>query len=156
MTTPFTRAMLLLTSLVPLLATACDAGEPQGEQGEQVRTLFEGDEVQAELAANPDAVFFVDLTAGHTIAFDQRNVPLDYANFIVQCPTMLAPIPLDAFLQLFPAIDPSAPAWTLRSTAVDAPDDQFRQSWGTFDAPQPDLQCTESCSGGSDCVWICG
>lgn len=150
------RTIAAITLLLPLFSTACDGGVDEDGAAEQVRTLFEGDEVQAELAANPDAVFFVDLTSGHTIAFDQRNVALDYANFIVQCPTMIAPIPLEAFLHMFPAVDPNAPAWTLRASNVDVPDDQFRQSYGTFDAPQPDLQCEKSCSGGDDCVWICG
>ncbi|MCA9682891.1 MAG: hypothetical protein KC457_11890 [Myxococcales bacterium] len=139
-----------LAALAPLALSACDAGDDESSDFRGV--LFDAEEVNDILAENPDERFFVDLRDGTRYGFDQGVESMSWDNFLVQCPSMAAPMPMPDYIRMLD-LDVSPDFWTIQSVLVNS--DGFR-SIGTFDVEQDDMDCEEDCSGGSeDCVWVC-
>lgn len=121
-----------------LAATACGTEHDRSEP--ELRAYFEGSEVADELAANPDARFFVDLRVDGTYAIDQRDQAIDFAYFTVQCPSMPQPISMPDFVALTGmAVD--EPYWTLASVGP-----AFRSTGS---------DCVNKCFPNGDCIVIC-
>lgn len=140
--------LVSLLSLGLLLATgsACVGSDELEAEALDELEVFEG----RELAADPDARLFVDLRGEQRYAFDQRALELDFDRFLVQCPTMPAPMPMPAFLDALD-IDPSAPYWTLES-------DLSRELEQDADFRALCLEEERHCPNGQDrgdCVWVC-
>jgi hypothetical protein len=143
------KRVFLSTILFSALA-ACDDGsnEPDVEDRDVV---FDGAEVRDELAANPAARFFVDLRGDSRVRFTQEDAPLDFTNFLVQCPSMPHPIPMTDFASLLD-IDLDRREFSLQSaSAADITD--FRDT----ELPTCTLTCPTGPeeSLGEDCVWDC-
>ncbi len=69
--------------------------EPQ----DTTNRVFDGVEIQQQLEGEPDATFFVDLREPQTYSFDQTEVDIEFSHFMVQCPSMDFPIPMEDFAQ---------------------------------------------------------
>lgn len=141
------RSQLLLSvASFLLLANACMPGDEQPTDDDLRAIYFDGAEINAQLAENPDAVFFADVRNGTVVHFDQSEELIDLSNFIFQCPSMLIPVPMEDFLTGL-GVDEEillSDEWTVQSAVSD-----FRSA-----AACP--PGTESwCPGGpSDCVCI--
>lgn len=142
------RALALALVLCPGLA-ACVAEEELGP--EDLRSVvFDGEEVQAALAEDPDAVFFVDLREPSTYRFDQRVEPLAFEHFMVQCPSMPAPIPMEQFAAIL-ELNTAATLWT-----VEPAGEGFRDNEDPYQPDQGELDCGTQCdANGGDCVIVC-
>ncbi len=105
--------------------------------------VFEGLEVQDQLAEDPDALFFVDLREPQAFAFDQRDVAIDFSHFVVQCPSMEQPVPMEDFAQML-SFSLDAPAWTMWSA-------EFERSPHRSAILEEEWVCN---SDGKDCILI--
>jgi hypothetical protein len=143
-TMPKTRltATLLATASCLALAACDDASSPAASLE---HVTFDAVEVANRLAHDPDATFLVDLEVGTVVHFDQSEQPLDFDHFYIQCPSMPAPIEMNAWLKLM-QLDADADYWNLRAEGT-ALDEGFRA----------DGTCDKFCdAGGGDCVIVCG
>lgn len=149
----------LLSSLVVFGLAACADTELDTEfdTDAQLReVIFDATEVEAELAADPDALFFIDMRDPTLVyVFDQRSETLDFEHFLVQCPTMVAPMPMIDYAMML-GIELDKQLWTIQSAPDEGDDEGFRAP-GTFTTIQADMNChSKMCDdGGSDCSWIC-
>ena len=146
--------MTKMTALTTLLLTtfslglgACVSEESSDDELEHV--VFDGLEVAEIVAENPEATFFVDLGVGKVVHFDQAEESLDFSRFLVQCPSMAGPVPMDSWMRMMD-LDETDSYWNLRSDLT-ASDEEFR---AVADGPWGD--CYEVCdSEGKDCVERC-
>ena len=147
--------ILSLACLAGLAMTACDAdGEPDPVSERSV--VFDAELVNAELREDPDALFFVDLRDDTVYTFDQRVESLDYDHFLVQCPSMVAPVPMLAFVEILGgALHIDSELWMMGAWDPDAT--TLRAASGTFPEPQDGMNCTNKIcdSNGQDCTWEC-
>lgn len=116
---PFTT--MILTAIVASLG-ACDDG-PGGPAVDDRDVVFEGAEVRDQLAADPDAVLFVDLRGSSRVGFEQHDAPLDFSRLEVQGRGMAESVPMDEFADAL-GIDLRREEFTLQ--AVDAEEVGFR------------------------------
>lgn len=119
------------------------AGDGRGE------VVFDGAQVRAEVAADPDARFVVDLRGSDRVRFVQDEVGLDFAHFLVLSAAMPRPIPMREFADLF-GLDLDLVEFTLQSAAAE--DSVFRVTRSDL------LECIEACVGEDEdgCVAQCG
>ncbi|MCA9687841.1 MAG: hypothetical protein KC457_37125, partial [Myxococcales bacterium] len=83
--------------VLTLLIAACQPGDEQND--ESLRDVyFDGAEIKAQLAEDPDAIFFADLRDGNILHFDQSEEAIDFSHFIFQCPSMPAPVAMEGFM----------------------------------------------------------
>ncbi len=138
---PVTRPRLPLICLglacLPLASSACNLASEALDDGD-TQHLFRGAEVSETIAADPDALFFVDLREGALYAFDQVS-PEAFAHFIVQCPSMVQPLPMEDFAANM-ELDLALPQWSIESS-----EPSFRSD-----------HCRERCdANGTDCILVC-
>ncbi len=131
-----------------LLTMACDSA-PEPDSGVSPREVyFDGAEIKAELETHPDTVFFVDARGGTVNHFDQSEEPIDFSNFLFQCPSMQAPIAMDEYLEEFDADFSANEHWSIASDQ--GSETRFRREAQTF------MECEIWCPlGPDDCVLIC-
>lgn len=134
--------------------TACIA-EDDEPSADLRSVVFDGEEVAQTIAADPDAVFMVDLREPSTYLFDQRARAIDFDRFLVQCPSMLAPVPMDAFAEMLD-LSTAPTLWSLAPVGVGLDDDGFRDNEDPYEPEQDPLGCGTQCdANGFDCVIVC-
>lgn len=96
------------------------------------------------LAEDPDELFFVDLRDGTRYGFDQRVESMPWDNFLIQCPSMTAPMSMPDFVRMLD-LDTSPSLWSVQS--ADADSEGFRAI---------DERCDFICDHTyTDCFWVC-
>lgn len=134
-----------LFTLFIAISGGCD-DDSDGPGVEDRDLVFDGAEVRDKLAADPDSRFFVDLTGSDRVRFVQEDVPLDFTNFLVQCPSMPHPIPMLDFASMV-GIDLEWPEFSMRSAAAE--DVGFRAE----EACEEGRYCPDA--NFDDCVMVC-
>ena len=135
------RPITILACAVALSTSACFDDEAISDI-ELRHIYFDGDEVQQALAEDPDTVFFADLRVGNIVHFDKSSGDFDFDNFLVQCPSMATPIPMDYFVEVMNLDVADYTSWTVQS-AETPKSDGFRA---------PDQVCDDDDDG--DCIII--
>ncbi|MCA9652985.1 MAG: hypothetical protein H6712_18630 [Myxococcales bacterium] len=130
---------------------ACDADD-ESHDLESRSVVFEADEVRATLERDPSTVFFVDLREPVTYLFDQPDEPIELERFMVQCPSMVQPMPMTDYLEML-ELDEGLEGsyWSIRSAEA-----SFRSGPLQQDPDGGEWGCNTLCPGGTDCVQVCG
>lgn len=97
-TTP-TLGRMTLGVLACALSVASVGCAAEVEPQQSSNRLFDGVEIQEQLNQDADAIFFVDLRQSQTYSFDQTQADIDFSHFVVQCPSMDFPVPMEDFAQ---------------------------------------------------------
>jgi hypothetical protein len=109
------------------LPCGCDS-EPEDEVLRSVE--FEGSRVAAEISANPDATFYVDLADDISYSFDQSVTTIDWDHFLVILNEVDEPVAMPIFAEQFGLELSSIEYFEMvgESTGLDDPDG-FRAKW---------------------------
>ncbi|GEM_PF-5032591 len=137
-----TWTIILAIAATSFVAGCADSEAVEDSEDSELRTIyFNAAEVNAEIAQNPDLVFFADIRDGAIVEFDQTEADFDFSHFVFQCPSMAAPVPMEGFMGTWEGDAHHADLWKVESTPDT--DEGFRG-----------LNCQEQgCPG--DCVWVC-
>ena len=114
-----TRISALLSSCCLLCVIAGCDGENNETSTELRATNLDGQAFAAEIEAEPNTVFFVDLRDTNQYTFDQATTAIDWDHVVVQTMIMEHPMPMSTFAAQL-GLDIDAPNWTLGAAGLES------------------------------------